>query len=51
MILVALLGICGITVLSSAAGCAHREGKTVRYTEEQREGEVQEDAPGEMVVE
>lgn len=41
----------GLVTLGFAAGCAEREHKKVRVVEEQREGEVQEEKPGEMVVE
>jgi hypothetical protein len=39
------------TVLLLAAGCAEREHRKVRVTEEQHESEVVEEQPGEMVVE
>jgi len=42
---------CGLAVLLLFAGCSKREHRTMRMHEEQREGEVQEERPGEMVVE
>ena len=43
----------GLVALALAllAGCASRERRKVTVTEEQHEGEVVEEAPGEMIVE
>lgn len=48
MALLLALGLAGFVFV---AGCAQREHKKVRVVEEQREGEVQEEKPGEMIVE
>ena len=47
--LVALVG--GFFALSLIVGCSEPERRKVTVHEEQREGEVQEVSPGEMVVE
>jgi len=42
---------CGLVILLMLGGCHKREHRKMRVHEEQREGEVQEAKPGEMVVE
>ena len=43
---------CGLAVtLLLATGCHKREQRTMKVHEEQREGDVQEQHPGQMVVE
>jgi hypothetical protein len=42
---------CGFAVMLLVAGCQKREHRKMTVHEEQREGEVQEERPGEMVVE
>jgi len=46
-----LLALLGLTTAAMAVGCAQREHKKVQVKEEQREGEVHEERPGEMIVE
>jgi hypothetical protein len=46
-----ILGLCAILALFVFTGCAKHEHRKVRVTEEQHEGEVVEQSPGEMVVE
>jgi hypothetical protein len=43
--------VCGLAVLLAVTGCHKREHRKMTMHEEQREGEVQEERPGEMVVE
>jgi hypothetical protein len=42
---------CGLVILLMLGGCKKREHRHIRVHEEQREGEVQETRPGEMVPE
>jgi hypothetical protein len=42
---------CGLVIVLMLGGCHKREHRTVRVHEEQREGEVHETRPGEMVPE
>lgn len=42
---------CGLLAIALMVGCAHREYRKMSVKEEQREGDVQEVSPGEMVVE
>lgn len=46
-----LLALLGLTTAALAVGCAQREHKKVEVRQEQHEGEVHEEKPGEMVVE
>lgn len=45
------LAACGILLVMLLVGCHKREHRKMTMHEEQREGEVQEEHPGEMVVE
>lgn len=47
--LVLVTCVAGLSVM--ATGCATHEKREVRYSEEQHEGEVVEEQPGEMIVE
>jgi hypothetical protein len=42
---------CGLAVMLLLAGCHKREHRKMTMHEEQKEGEVHEEQPGEMVVE
>ncbi len=42
---------CGLAFVCVLSACSERKHREVRYHEEQREGEVQEVSPGEMIVE
>ena len=46
-----ILGICAALVLVLLVGCAQHEHRKMRVEQEQHEGEVVEEAPGEMIVE
>ncbi|MFQ5807374.1 MAG: hypothetical protein ACE5I3_13080 [Phycisphaerae bacterium] len=46
-----ILAICAMLVLVLFTGCTQNERQEMRVEEEQREGEVVEDAPGKMIVE
>jgi hypothetical protein len=46
-----LLGICATLAVVLFMGCAQHERRQMRVEEEQHEGEVVEEAPGEMIVE
>jgi hypothetical protein len=46
-----LLGICATLALALVVGCAEHERREMRVEQEQHEGEVVEEAPGEMIVE
>ncbi len=43
--------ICGLLVLTTLVGCHKREHRTMRVHEERHEGPVEEQSPGEMIVE
>lgn len=43
--------LCGMAVLLMLTACHKREHRSIKLHEEQREGEVHEQHPGEMVVE
>jgi hypothetical protein len=45
------LAIVGLGLMVALTGCHKREHHKVQVHEEQREGPVQEDQPGEMIVE
>jgi hypothetical protein len=42
---------CGLLACALYAGCAEREHREVRVEQEQHESEVEDVAPGEMIVE
>jgi hypothetical protein len=46
-----ILGACAALVLFAFSGCAEHKHRKMRVEEEQHEGEVVEQAPGEMIVE
>jgi hypothetical protein len=46
-----VLGLCAALTLLVFTGCARHEHRKVQVIEEQHEGEVVEEAPGEMIVE
>ena len=46
-----ILGTCAALALLVFTGCAENERRTIRIEEEQHEGEVVEESPGEMIVE
>jgi len=46
-----ILGICAVLALTLFSGCAEHERREMRVEQEQHEGEVVEEAPGEMIVE
>jgi hypothetical protein len=46
-----ILGICATLALVLFLGCAESERREMRVEQEQHEGEVVEEAPGEMIVE
>ena len=46
-----ILGIAATLALVLFAGCAEREHRKMQVIEEQHEGEVVEESPGEMIVE
>lgn len=46
-----ILGICAIFAFALFTGCAQDERREMRVEQEQHEGEVVEQAPGEMIVE
>jgi hypothetical protein len=43
--------LCGLALVLVLTACHKREQRTMKVHEEQREGEVHEQQPGEMVVE
>jgi len=43
--------VCSLLALVLVIGCAEREHRKMTVIEEQQESEVQEEAPGEMIVE
>jgi uncharacterized lipoprotein YehR (DUF1307 family) len=45
------LVLCALVLIVGVTGCKKREQRTMRMHAEQRQGEVQEQRPGEMVVE
>lgn len=46
-----ILSLCAALALFAFSGCAENERREIRVEQEQHEGEVVEEAPGEMVVE